>query len=374
MRVLFATGERYLPGVLGGAELSVDELARELASRGHDCEVVAKVGDGAARLHHRVWRVLARPSRAGRRDLANGYPTYRALRGDVRAALAERLRDARPDVVLAWNAQAGALVSDAAAAGVRAILWLPDLTPRPEVDASPPPLEVQVAGVSEFVARRTRERLGRPVGVLRPLVRLERYRATVRRPEFVTLVNPQAVKGLDVALAVATRLPSRRFLFVVPRGFPPKLRAALRAALPAHRNIEVVGPGPDMREVYGRTAVLLVPSQCEDASPRVVLEAQANGIPVVASEVGGIPEVSGGASVLLPPDASPERWSEAVDRLLTDPVAREDASRRSLACAARPEFGPDAIADAFLRLAGAEARVIEAGRPPPPPPRAAGGP
>ena len=80
------------------------------------------------------------------RDLANGYATHRALRGDVRAALAERLREARPDVVLAWNAQAGALVTDAAAAGVRSILWLPDLTPRPEVDASPPPPEVAARG------------------------------------------------------------------------------------------------------------------------------------------------------------------------------------------------------------------------------------
>lgn len=353
MRVLFATGESYLPGRYGGAELSVDELARELGARGHACEVVAKLGHGGARLRHRIARAFARGSRWSRRDLENGYPTHRALPGEVRAAVLDRVRTFRPDAVLAWNAAAGELADDVASEGVRAIVWVPDVTMRWAQDGRPREPSVRLAGASGFVARRIRETLGRPADVLLPCVRLEACRAPVRRPEFVTLVNPRVAKGVDVAFDVAARLPDRRFLFVAAGGLPRAERAAFAARRRAARNVEVCGAVPDVRDVYARTAVLLVPSQCEDASPRVVLEAHANGIPVVASDVGGIPEVGGGACVLLPPDAAPVRWAAEVERLLADPVARDDAARRSLANAARPEFRAGAVADAFLRLAGA---------------------
>jgi glycosyltransferase involved in cell wall biosynthesis len=107
----------------------------------------------------------------------------------------------------------------------------------------------------------------------------------------------------------------------------------------------------DMRTVYARTAVLLVPSRCDDAAPRVVLEAQGNGIPVVASEDGGIPEVSGGASVLLPTEASAERWAGEVERVLSDPAVRADLAARGRRNAARPEFAAAAIVAGFLALA-----------------------
>ncbi len=353
MRVLFASGESYLPGRYGGAELSVDELARELSSRGHACEVVAKVGHGAARLRRRIGRALSGGSRPSRRDLANGYPTHRALPGDVHAAVLDRVRAFRPDVVFAWNASAGALADAVAAAGVRVIVWVPDVTMRWADGGHPSAPTVRLAGASNFVAGRIREALHRPADVLLPCVRLATYRAEAHRPEFVTLVNPRASKGVDVAFEVAARLPARRFLFVAAQGLPRAERAAFAARRRAARNVEVSGPVSDMRDVYARTAVLLVPSQCEDASPRVVLEAHANGIPVVASAVGGIPEVSGGASVLLPPDAAPERWAAEVERLLADPAARGDVVRRSLANAARADLAPDAVVEAFLRIAGA---------------------
>ena len=358
MRVLFASREPFPPAFRGGAEASVDELARALAERGHVCEVVARLGHGRARAWHRVRRALGRASGGATADHANGYPTWRAPLRDVRRAFGARLAAARPDVVLVWNDGASALAADAVAAGVRTVVWVPDATLRGVADP-PPPDAVTFAAPSAFLAAHVAPRLGRPVAVLRPLVRLERYVATERRPRFVTLVNPRASKGRDVALAAAAALPSRPFLFVASQPLPPAERAALAAGRRACPNVVVRGPARDMRAVYARTAVLLVPSQCDDASPRVVLEAHANGIPVVASDAGGIPEVSGGASVLLPRDASPARWAAAVERCLADPVARAVAADRSRRNAARPEWGADAVVDAFLRLASA-APVAEA--------------
>lgn len=352
MRVLFASGELFPPALYGGAECSVDELARELVGRGHPCEVVARLGHGAARLRHRVRRLVGRASGPATCDRGNGYPTWRAPLRDVDGAFAARLRAFRPDVVLTWNEGAGRLAAAAGRAGVRAIVWVPDLTMRGATEGLDAPDGVAFAASSAFLAARVAARLGRPVAALRPLIRLDAYRCAARRPAYVTFVNPRGPKGVEVALEVAADLPSRRFLFVVSHPLPPAERAALDARRRRLRNVTLRGPFRDMRDVYARTAVLLVPSQCEDASPRVIVEAHVNGIPVVASDVGGVAEVSGGATVLLPRDAPTARWVAEVERLLTDPAAHEDVARRSRANAASAAVGPDAVVAAFLRIAG----------------------
>jgi hypothetical protein len=73
---------------------------------------------------------------------------------------------------------------------------------------------------------------------------------------------------------------------------------------------------------------------------------------VVASQIGGIPEVGGDAAVLLPASAPPERWVAEVDRLLGDPAWQGEVASRSRANAARPQLQPAAILESFLRLAG----------------------
>src|SRR5262249_20325346 len=122
-------------------------------------------------------------------------------------------------------------------------------------------------------------------------------------------------------------------------------------------NVTLLGPVADMRTVYARTALLLVPSQVEDASPRVVLEAQVNGIPVVASAVGGIPEILGAGGVLVPPDARAEVWAEAVEAILASPARAAELGALGRANAARPELGAARVADDFLALAEELARA-----------------
>jgi glycosyltransferase involved in cell wall biosynthesis len=61
----------------------------------------------------------------------------------------------------------------------------------------------------------------------------------------------------------------------------------------------------------------------------VLIEAMATGLPIVASDVDGIPECVGrdGAAVLLPPD-DPCAWADAVARILEDgSLARTMAER-----------------------------------------------
>lgn len=85
------------------------------------------------------------------------------------------------------------------------------------------------------------------------------------------------------AAALARSCPSRRFLMA---GSGPLLDAVRRAAGP----VTLLGVVDDVEAFYARLHVLVCPSDSE-GTPRVVLEAMARGIPVVATNVGGLPDL-----------------------------------------------------------------------------------
>ena len=67
----------------------------------------------------------------------------------------------------------------------------------------------------------------------------------------------------------------------------------------------------DLGIIYRDARVLFVPHRV-DNRPRVVVEAQANGIPVVASRYPGLVEAAGPGGVFVDPDAPEEAWIDAV--------------------------------------------------------------
>lgn len=72
---------------------------------------------------------------------------------------------------------------------------------------------------------------------------------------------------------------------------------------------------------YRRTGVLVAPSRVESAG-MAIGDARARGIPVIGTDVGGIPDtVAGGGAILVPPD-DPVALAEALRAWLTDPALR----------------------------------------------------
>jgi len=69
-------------------------------------------------------------------------------------------------------------------------------------------------------------------------------------------------------------------------------------------------------------ADLVVHPSLADALPTALVHAAAAGLPVVASEVGGIPEIVTGESGILVPPGDPGALADAVNRLAADPDAR----------------------------------------------------
>ncbi len=99
--------------------------------------------------------------------------------------------------------------------------------------------------------------------------------------------------------------------------------ARLRAKAPP--SVRFLGPVPVSRvqEMLAGARALLVPSRWYEGQPRAILEAYAAGVPVIASRIGGLPEVvaDGDSGVLLSPNDARE-WTEAAGRLLSDQTSQ----------------------------------------------------
>jgi len=157
-----------------------------------------------------------------------------------------------------------------------------------------------------------------------------------------------AAKGGDVLVDALARLPADLPVEVVLAG-PGELDPTGAALLEADPRIRWVGwQGPaEKDELLRRATAFVIPSRSEGL-PMALLEAMAYDLPVVATAVGGMPELvqDGVESLLVPPD--PEAIAAALERLLGDP-----ALRRRLAVAAGAharELGPAVIATRLARI------------------------
>ena len=158
---------------------------------------------------------------------------------------------------------------------------------------------------------------------------------------------------VDAAPAILAREPRARFL-VVGEGAERRALERRCRELGLEDVVRWAGYRTDVRELLPACDVFVLPTR-EDAFPTAVLEAMAAGLPVVASRVGGIPEmVEGSVTGVLVPTGSPARLAEAVAGLLSDRRRAHGlgvAGRRR----AREAFSTDAW---LARLEGVYGRAL----------------
>ncbi len=129
------------------------------------------------------------------------------------------------------------------------------------------------------------------------------------------MVNPCAVKGIAIFLALAEKMPDVQFAAVPTWGATSDDLAALRR-LP---NVTLVPASDDIDEILRITRVLLVPSVWAEARSRIVLEAMERGVPVIAGISVAFPEAKLGVPYILPVNPI-KRYLPAVDENMV-PVA-----------------------------------------------------
>ncbi len=144
-------------------------------------------------------------------------------------------------------------------------------------------------------------------------------------PVVVAVGRLVPVKGFDVLVAalpaVCASAPALRVLLVGDGPERPALEALARS-LGVARHLSITGAQEDVVPYIAAADVLVAPSRNEGMG-RVLIEAMALGVPVVGTQVGGIPSVLAGGELgpLVPPDAPPALAAALVD-LLGDPGRR----------------------------------------------------
>ncbi len=155
---------------------------------------------------------------------------------------------------------------------------------------------------------------------------------------FVGILRPE--KGLQYLIDALPRLKNGRDVELVVVGAAEQFRD-YRAELERQadslgvaeriRWIGYVNYGPEMFRYLREADVLVLPTLSE-GTPRVLVEARANSLPIVATNVGGIPtSVQDGVDGLLVPPKDSQAIAEAVDRIVTDGAFRRDLIQNGLA-------------------------------------------
>jgi glycosyltransferase involved in cell wall biosynthesis len=152
---------------------------------------------------------------------------------------------------------------------------------------------------------------------------------------YVTMINPSNIKGLPIFLELARRFREVKFAAVPTWA----TIAADRSALESVPNVRVLQPNENVDDIFMQTRILLVPSLWGEAFGLVVVEAMLRGIPVLASNVGGLVEAKLGVDYILPvqriesyenrrdengipipvvPDQNVDAWDTALRKALSD--------------------------------------------------------
>ncbi|MDB5963332.1 MAG: hypothetical protein JWP59_4626, partial [Massilia sp.] len=185
--------------------------------------------------------------------------------------------------------------------------------------------------------------------ITRPLIRPADY-ATPTDRSAVVFINPSPHKGLEIVIELAQARPDIPFIFVVnQRAAGEKLRTQLKERGTA--NIEVLGPFSNMREVYKRARIVIAPSQWIETWGRIATEAHFSGIPVLASNRGGLPEAVGPAGVCVPADAPHAVWLSQLARMWDDRDFYDELSQAAFRYAEREEIQENNVVDSFVSFA-----------------------
>jgi glycosyltransferase involved in cell wall biosynthesis len=292
VRVLLTATASYVPP-RGGATRSNLIWLDQLASAGHECRIVCgPSGEGASLPHHRSIQVLAID------DPARRIQTLRA-----------QIREFQPDWVLVSSEDLGhGLLREAHHSAPGRVVYLahtPQFYPFGPASWNPDPhaadLVAHSAGIvaiGKHMAEYIERELARPATVIHPPIYGAGPFPNCANFErgLITMINPCAVKGISIFLEVASRLPSYDFGVVYGWGTTSEDRQSL-ARFP---NVRVLPNAPRIDDILSATRVLLMPSRWYEGFGLIVMEAMLRGIPVVASDSGGLKEAKQGTGYVIP--------------------------------------------------------------------------
>ncbi|GAB4400762.1 MAG: glycosyltransferase [Rhodoferax sp.] len=313
MRVLFVSTHPHWPELVGGLQSTTHETCLAFLKLGVEVGVLCV---------QRNPPELEPPAPPVVRDIHLGYPVLRCrtLRADALSLIA----GFDPDVlVLQSGPQLVPLLGMCQRSGLPLCVYLHNVELAHLGGSLWPDPELLYLANSDFCARRWRDLAGLDCAVITPLI--DDARCLVEgQGDHVLFVNPVPIKGVERALALAGACPEIPFLIQESWQMEAGARARYRQRAASLPNLTWCEPTLDMASVYAKSRVLLMPSVWEEAFGRTAVEAQVNGIPVLASTRGGLPQSVGSGGLLLPLDAEWTLWVDALHRLYWPGPVRDE--------------------------------------------------
>lgn len=226
-----------------------------------------------------------------------------------------------------------------------------------------------VTAPSEYLRRETWTRLDLdphavPIEVIPNFVDTESYRPRLpgeqrlvelfgprgaELPVLVHVSNFRPLKRLDRVVEIFARVADRALLLLVGDGPEREPTERLLEQRGLRDRVRLVGEQEHVAPLVRECAVFLLPSTTESFG-LAALEALSSGVPVVASGVGGLPEVvrHGETGFLVPPD-DVDGMAAAVALLLDDPDRRRLMGQTARADAVA-RFQLDGLIDRYAAL------------------------
>ena len=375
MRILMLT--QFYPPVIGGEELHVANLSSELAARGHEVSVATLGQKGCSAFEidqgvriHRICGTMQRTSvffKFADRRFAPPFPDPESLLELRRIILEER-----PEIVHAHNWIVHSFTPLKIWSKAKLIMTLHDYSlvcvqkrlMRQGINCSGPDLKKCLQCSNDFYGiikgtplvlanRFTTRRETQVVDMFLPVSRavvegnqLAQHKVNYRViPNFIPDDVPVECDDTNPLLA---QLPKEDFLLFVGDVMPDKGGGIL---LQAYTEVDTQMPLvligrlllPDLSEhlppnvlylgswphvlvmaAWERCSIALIPSIVADSCPTVALEAMMMGKPIIASRIGGLPDiVVDGETGYLVTAGDPYELREAIQCLVNDPAQRE---------------------------------------------------
>ncbi|MFH0832256.1 MAG: glycosyltransferase [Candidatus Aenigmatarchaeota archaeon] len=336
MKILFSA-ENFYPHI-GGAEVFLEELMNELSNE-HEIYVlyVGQMKKSSLNLLPKPRSFVFKNIPIFNRSIIRQYSANLIWKRH----LEKKVKEIKPDLVFTQLEYTPSTIEVAKKSGIKSVVFLhnydhfcpfsfrtvsPDSCDRKCLSCSPLQYKLQhpfikkyiswqekslgnadmILSNSTYMAGMLRRFYGLDSKVFYPILNIDMFKT--KSGSYTTFINPTTIKGASIALDIVDSLPDKRFLVV---GGNKKWAAKFKK----HQNVDYISYVSDMRDVYGKTKMLLVPSIWPEPFGRVALEAGVSGIPCVGSNRGGIPEAIGNGGLVVRDIFDIEEWIKNILKL-----------------------------------------------------------
>ena len=151
---------------------------------------------------------------------------------------------------------------------------------------------------------------------------------------------------LSAVHSLMEKYPNVRLIFVGDGSERTRLEQEVQR-LSMHNKVILCGVRKDIERMYAAMDIFVLPSTCREAFGMVLIEAMAMGKPVIATAIGGIPEIIADESngILVPP-GDPDSIAHAIARYIEDGEFSKKVSLKGRAMVEQ-KFSDEAMGECF---------------------------